>query len=89
MTTQTTHRKSLRERMEEAEGHAMVLPAIESKTTKRLRWESGPISLVVKKAYINADGDIGRATLKVGEQTIDLTFPQARALAQELARRCL
>ena len=60
----------------------------QTKTTKRLRWESGTVTATFKKAYINADGDIGRVVVMVGNSLVELTFPQANALANEIIRRC-
>lgn len=59
-----------------------------NKTTKRLRFESGPVNAVFKKGYINTDGDIGRVIVSAGNSLVELTFPQAVALANEIIRRC-
>lgn len=69
------------------EGQTKLL-AEKGKIMKIRKFESGPINAVFNKGYINADGDIGRLIVSCGNSLVELTFPQAVALANEILRNC-
>lgn len=75
---ETTNRKEGSQRLV-AEG---------GKIKKVAKFESGPVTAAFKKAYINTDGDLGRVAVWAGNSLVEMTFPQAIALANEIIRRC-
>ena len=71
-----------------ADGNSRLV-AQNRKINKHHRFESGPVNASFKKSYINTDGDIGRVVVSAGNSLVEMTYPQAVALANEILRRCL